>query len=179
MLDPFGITGRPAAACNPLDRIDVDGPDAAEDAARLADALVTDPPQVAEAQWNEEAKALLTGLVLHIAAAETPARRNLATLRALIILPIDRFERLLVTMQASSAAAGLVARAANRHLAKDGREASGVCSAAQRHTHFLDSPRMTAVMARSDFDFAALKEQTATVFLVLPPDRISTYSRFA
>ena len=50
VLDPFGITGRPAAACNPLDRIDVDGPDAAEDAARLADALVTDPPhQVAEA----------------------------------------------------------------------------------------------------------------------------------
>ena len=180
MLDPFGITGRPAAACNPLDRIDVDGPDAAEDAARLADALVTDPPhQVAEAHWNEEAKALLTGLMLHIAAAETPARRNLATLRALITLPIDRFERLLVMMQASSAAGGLVARAANRHLAKDGREASGVCSAAQRHTHFLDSPRMTAVMARSDFDFAALKEQTATVFLVLPPDRISTYSRFA
>ena len=61
-------------------------------------------------------------------------------------------------MQASSAAGGLVARAANRHLAKDGREASGVCSAAQRHTHFLDSPRMTAVMARSDFDFAALKD---------------------
>jgi type IV secretion system protein VirD4 len=133
---------------------------------------------VAEAHWNEEAKALLTGLMLHIAATETPARRNLATLRPLITLPIDRFERLLVTMQASSAAGGLVARAANRHLAKDGREASGVCSAAQRHTHFLDSPRMTAVMARSDFDFAALKEQTATVFLVLPPDRISTYSRW-
>jgi hypothetical protein len=33
---------------------------------------------------------------------------------------------------------------------------------------------MTAVMDRSDFAFAALKEQTATVFLVLPPGRIST-----
>ena len=51
-------------------------------------------------------------------------------------------------------------------------------SSAQRHTHFLDSPRMTAVMGRSDFPFAALKERTATVFLVLPPDRISTYSRW-
>ena len=37
---------------------------------------------------------------------------------------------------------------------------------------------MTAVMRRSDFCFAALKEQTATVFLVLPPDRIGTYSRW-
>jgi type IV secretion system protein VirD4 len=81
-------------------------------------------------------------------------------------------------MQDSPAAGGLVARAANRHLVKSDREASGVLSSAQRHTHFLDSPRMTAVMRRSDFAFAALKEQTATVFLVLPPDRISTYSRW-
>ena len=109
---------------------------------------------------------------------EASARKNLATVRDLLTLPIDRFERLLVTMQDSQAAGGLVARAANRHLAKSDREASGVLSSAQRHTHFLDSPRMTAVMDRSDFAFAALKEQTATVFLVLPPDRISTYSRW-
>jgi type IV secretion system protein VirD4 len=179
VLDPFGITGRPSAACNPLDQIDAAAPDAAEDAARLADALVTDPPhQVAEAHWNEEAKALLTGLILHIAAEETPPRRNLATLRDLITLPADRFERLLIAMQDNPAAGGLVARAANRHLAKDEREASGVRSAAQRHTHFLDSPRITAVMDHADFAFAALKERTATVFLVLPPDRISTYNRW-
>src|SRR3984957_9274025 len=33
-------------------------------------------------------------------------------------------------------------------------------------------------MDHSDFEFAALKARTATVFLVLPPDRISTYSRW-
>ena len=49
-------------------------------------------------------------------------------------------------MQASTAAGGLVARAANRHLGKSDREATGVLSSAQRHTHFLDSPRMTAVL---------------------------------
>jgi len=75
-------------------------------------------------------------------------------------------------------AGGLVARAANRHLAKSDREAAGVLSAAQRHTHFLDSPRMAAVLRRSHFRFAELKEHTATVFLVLPPDRLSTYSRW-
>ena len=48
--------------------------------------------------------------------------------------------------------------------------------AAQRHTHFLDSPRMTAVLGRSDFAFADLKTGTATVFLVLPPDRLATYA---
>jgi type IV secretion system protein VirD4 len=41
-------------------------------------------------------------------------------------------------MQAAQAR-GLIARAANRHLGKSDREAAGVLSAAQRHTHFLDS----------------------------------------
>jgi type IV secretion system protein VirD4 len=179
VLDPFGVTGLPPASCNPLDRIDPFAIDAAEDAALLADALIADPPhQVAEAHWNEEAKALLAGLILFVAAEEASERRGLATVRELLTLPVDRFERLLDCMQDSLAAGGLVARAANRHLAKSDREASGVLSSAQRHTHFLDSPRMTAVMRRSDFAFAALKEQTATVFLVLPPDRISSYSRW-
>src|SRR3954465_4170883 len=80
-------------------------------------------------------------------------------------------------MQDSTAAGGLIARAANRHLSKADREAAGVLSSAQRHTHFLDSPRMVAVMARSDFRFAQLKDRTASVFLVLPPDRLGTYSR--
>ena len=81
-------------------------------------------------------------------------------------------------MQAATAAGGLIARAANRHRGKADREAAGVLSAAQRHTHFLDSPRMTAVLDHSDFAFGDLKSRIATVFLVLPPDRLGTYARW-
>ncbi|WP_157080373.1 type IV secretory system conjugative DNA transfer family protein, partial [Sphingobium cloacae] len=63
-------------------------------------------------------------------------------------------------------------------LGKSDREAAGVLSAAQRHTHFLDSPRMTAVLGRSDFTFADVKAQPTTVYLVLPPDRLATYARW-
>lgn len=77
-------------------------------------------------------------------------------------------------MQQSDAAGGLIARAANRHLSKSDREAAGILTVAQRHTHFLDSPRMARALGRWDFRFAELKERTATVFLVLPPDRLST-----
>ena len=93
-------------------------------------------------------------------------------------MPRRDFETLLADMQASTAAGGLVARAANRHLGKTDREATGVLSSAQRHTHFLDSPRMTAVLDHSDFAFADLKARAATVFLVLPPDRLTTYARW-
>lgn len=81
-------------------------------------------------------------------------------------------------MQASTGACGLVARFANRYLGKTEREASGVLSTAQRHTHFLDSPRMTAVLGRSDFDFGNLRDRGGTVFLALPPDRVAAYARW-
>lgn len=179
VLDPFGVSGQPSAAFNPLDMLDPAGLDVAEDASTLADALVFDEPGMAgEAHWNEEAKALIAGLILHIAASEPRDRRTLATLRDNLTLAPEAFAALLKDMQASTAAGGLVARAANRHLGKSDREAAGVLSAAQRHTHFLDSPRMAAVLARSDFRFADLKARTATVFMVLPPDRLSTYSRW-
>ncbi|EHS51715.1 TRAG family protein, partial [Rhizobium sp. PDO1-076] len=179
ILDPFGVTRRPSAAFNPLDALDPYGIDVAEDASTLADALVFDEPGMAgEAHWNEEAKALIAGLILKIVAVETHGRRHLGTLREYLTLAPDSFAALLKRMQGSTDINGLIARAANRHLGKSDREAAGVLSAAQRHTHFLDSPRMTTVLGRSDFTFADLKTRNATVFLVLPPDRLSAYSRW-
>lgn len=166
VLDPFGVTGLVSAAFNPLDTLDPVSLDVAEDASTLSDALVFDEPGMAgEAHWNEEAKALIAGLILKIVAVESPGRRNLATLREYLTLAPERFAALLKRMQDMDDANGLVARAANRHLGKSDREAAGVLSAAQRHTHFLDSPRMSAVLGRSDFRFADLKHRNVSVFL--------------
>ncbi|MDB5580653.1 MAG: conjugal transfer protein TraG [Bradyrhizobium sp.] len=179
VLDPFEISGEPGAAFNPLSGLDPASVDLAEDAALIADALVHDPPhQVGEAHWNEEAKALIAGLILHVVTTASPALRSLTTVRELLTGPPDQFRTLLTTMQGSFEVGGLVARAANRHLAKSDREAAGVLSAAQRHTHFLDSPRMARVLARSDFAFADLKAGIVSVFLVLPPERLATHSRW-
>jgi type IV secretion system protein VirD4 len=179
VLDPFGVTGKTSSAFNPLDLLDLSSVDIAEDASTLADALVFDEPGMAgEAHWNEEAKALIGGLILRIIGYEELDRRHLGTLRHYLTLPPDAFAALLTTMQQSTEAGGLIARAANRHLGKSDREAAGVLSAAQRHTHFLDSPRMISVLSQSDFRFADLKSRHTTVFLVLPPDRLSTYSRW-
>ena len=179
VLDPFGVSGVPSAAFNPLDGLDEFAVDVVEDVALLADALVYDPPgQIGEAHWNEEAKALIAGFVLHVVCHEPPERRNLVTIREMLTCAPDDFSALLSAMQASTAVSGLVARAANRHLSKTEREAAGVLSSAQRHTHFLDSQRLTAVLQRSDFRFEHLKDRVGTVFLVLPPERLGTHSRW-
>lgn len=179
ILDPFGITGRPSAAFNPMGGFDPESIDVAEDVSTLADALVFDEPGLSgDAHWNEEAKALIGGLLLHVLASQPDDRRTLTTLRHYLTLAPEAFRAVLDEMQESDAVNGLIARAANRHLGKSDREASGVLSAAQRHTHFLDSPRMTEVLSRSDFRFGDLKTNKATVFLVLPPDRLASYSRW-
>lgn len=177
LLDPFGVTGLPAAAYNPLARLTPDSLDLGEDAASLAEVLVMDPPgETGDAHWNEEAKALLAGLILFAAVHEAEDRRTLASVREYLTLPPDQFRALLGLMQESPGAGGLIARAANRFLGKSDREAAGVLSSAQRHTHFLDSPRITASLARSDFSFADLRHEVASVFLVLPPNRLDAYS---
>ncbi len=179
VLDPFDVTGEPPSAFNPLDHLDPQNLDLAEEAGTIADALVFDElGMTGEAHWNEEAKALIAGMILHVVTKESAMRKTLVTLREYLTLASEQFKHLLAEMQSSIAAGGLVARAANRHLGKSDREAAGVLSAAQRHTHFLDSPRMARVLGRSDFRFSELKQSRQTVFLVLPPDRLSTYSRW-
>ncbi|WP_254681416.1 type IV secretory system conjugative DNA transfer family protein [Salipiger sp. D13] len=179
VLDPFEVSGHPSAAYNPLDRLTPDGLDLGEDAASLTEALVMDPPgQVTEAHWNEEAKAILGGLIMFCVCHEDRDRRSLATVREYLTLPPEKLRALLELMQDSDEAGGLIARAANRFLGKADREAASVLSNAQRHTHFLDSPRIAKCLARSDFAFSDLRHRITSVFLVLPPNRMDAYSRW-
>lgn len=178
-LDPFDLVGQ-LGAYNPLDLVDIDGPDAADDARMLADMLVLSEGKQEGDQsfWNEEARALLTGMILHVASLPTRETRTLTELRDLLTLPSDSFREFLAEMASSAAAGGLVARAAARLEQKADRERSGVISTAQSHTHFLDSPRMKRVLGRSTFDVAALKQSRMSVYLVLPSDRLESYARW-
>ncbi|OZC01257.1 hypothetical protein BSZ36_18470 [Rubricoccus marinus] len=186
-LDPFGLAGRlglPEAeveaargALNPLDLIDSASPDAADDAAMIADMLVVPQKGGAEGSfWDEEAKALLAGLVLYVALSRVGAERSLPRVRELLTLAPEPFDDLLVTMGGHPDAT--VQRTSNRLRQKADRERSGVVSSAQSHTHFLDSPRMVTVLRESTFDPADLARGGLSVYLVVPPDRLDTFSRW-
>ncbi|HWG34285.1 MAG TPA: type IV secretory system conjugative DNA transfer family protein [Gemmatimonadaceae bacterium] len=178
-LDPFDLVGQ-RAAFNPLDLVDVTSSDAVDDARMLADMLVIGEGREYGDQsfWNEEARGLLTGLILHVASGLDPATRTLAEVRDLLTQPPESLREVFAAMGKSDAAHGLVARAAARLLQKADRERSGVISTAQSHTHFLDSPRMKRVLSSSTFDFGSLKLDPTTVYLILPPDRLDGYARW-
>lgn len=177
-LDPFDVVDG-LAAFNPVDLVDVNSVDAVDDARMLADMIVlSEGKEGDQVFWNEEARGVLTGLILHAASSRQPELRTLTHVRTLLTLPPDSFRELLNEMRDNKAAGGLVARAAARLAQKAERERSGVISTAQSHTHFLDSPRMARVLGRSTFHFDELKRDVATVYLILPTDRIDSYARW-
>lgn len=160
---------------NPLDLVGAASPDAPDDAALIAEMLVVDGDS-GNPFWADEAKALLSGLVLHVARTETGGRRSLLTVREHLTAAPDDFEALLGAMAGSGSTT--VQRTANRLRQKADRERSGVVSSAQSHTHFLDSPRMAGALGRSTFDPAALRGGRLSVYLLLPPDRLDAFSRW-
>jgi type IV secretion system protein VirD4 len=178
VLDPWGITGLPRSHFNPLLWLDPFGEDLVEDAALLADSLVLTARSEEDKFWSVEARAMIEGLVMHIVTTEPPASRTLATLRRLMTTGSETFDWLLDDMKKNTHAFGLAARAADRLKQKIDRERSSVISAAQAETHFLDSPRMSEVMAGSDFDLGQLKRGAMTLYLVLPAERLATHERW-
>ena len=177
-FDPFGVVGGDATY-NPLDLIDAASPEAVDEARMLADMIVLPEARGGDQLfWNEEARAVLTGLILHVAANSPPELRTLTHVRTLLTLAPDPFSELLKEMRDSESAGGLVSRSAARILQKAEKERSGVISTAQSHTHFLDSPRMARVMGRSTLDLSLLKTDLVSVYLILPSDRLEAYARW-
>ena len=178
VLDPWGITGEPRARFNPLLSLTPQSPDISEDAALLADGLVIPAAKGEEEFWNNEARALISGLLMHIATTELPEDRHLGKLRTILTSGEDGFDAILDDMAENKSAHGLVARTARRIRQKTDKERSGVMSTAQAQTHFLDSPRMTDVLSASSFDLRDLKNGHMTIYLVLPADRLATHGRW-
>jgi type IV secretion system protein VirD4 len=180
IVDPWGVVASrfrlTAARFNPLDWLRSGDPDMTENAMLLADALVV-KSEGKDQFWDEEAKALLMGLILHVATdADERKNRHLGRVRDLLLLDDKDMEALFRKMYASDNS--VVSSTGARSLQKDPKLLSNVLASAQAQTHFLDSARMRENLSASDFRFEDLKAKSITVYLVLPADRLNTFGRW-
>lgn len=176
LIDPFSVTGQSGHAFNWLDLLNPDDPNMVSDSAMLADMLVMSDRHDGS-YWDDAARDFLQGLLIHVAAFDDD-ERHMGTVRQLLTGGQERLGLVLREMSETEAGYGLVARSANNFLIKADRERSGVLSTAIRHTAFLDDPRIVDSMRRSDFDLRDIKHKRMTVFVALPPAKLSAYSRF-
>ena len=176
VVDPWGITGLPAACFNPLDWLKPDDPDISENAMMLADSIVI-PGEGKDRFWDEEAKAILMGLLLYVALDDHERdTRSLARVRDIIVSGAEAFNAVLEQMFENDNP--IVSSTAARTASKAPELRASVMAALQSHTHFLDSPRIRASLAKSDFRFEDVKAAPTTVYLVLPSDRLNTFGRW-
>jgi type IV secretion system protein VirD4 len=180
LLDPWDIAasklGLKPSRFNPLDWIQAGDPDATENAFLLADALVIKEDGGESAFWDEEAKALLTGIILYVAMApQEKGERHLGRVRDILTLDGKTFRETLMVMAAMDDP--VIRSTAARTIGKEEKLLSSVLASAQAHTHFLESPRIRKSLSSTDFRFEDLKTKSQTVYLILPADRLVTFNR--
>jgi len=159
--------------------LDLSAADCVSESAMLADSLVISDAKGGGEHFDESAKTLLQGMMLHVAGLDDPASRHLGELRRLLTADEETFLATLAEMAADDGAAfGIPARAANTIMGMADRERGSVLSTARRNTSFLDDPRIVAALSRSDFDLTAIKSDLMTVYLVMPANKIATNARF-
>lgn len=179
VVDPWAMTpldDLQVSEFNPLDWLDTSDPDLPENAMLLASALVVEGNSK-DPFWDEEAKALLQGLIMHVATeAEEDGKRHLPRVRELLVQGQSELDKTFAKMEKSLHP--IVSSTGARSLQKEEKLKASVIATAQSHTHFLDSDRIRMNMKTSSFKFEDLKTKSMTIYLVLPSDRLNTFGRW-
>lgn len=179
LLDPFGVTGGRKSRFNWLDFIDLKSPDCVSQAAALADLLVIPDGRGESNHFDDSAKNLLQGLILLAASEPDKSQRNMNLVRQMITLPEESFLSLMHGASGMSEGYGIIARCCTKIAGTPDKERGSIISTAQRHTAFLDDPRIAETLGGSDFDLSKIKDENLTIYIVLPPDKLSAYRSFA
>lgn len=204
IVDPFGVTAERLAPLrtgfNPMALLARDSPSLIVDAGLIADALVISSPQ-ADPHWDESARNLIEGIVLHVATYPGyEGRRNLVTVRELIkhafskvadlpddfdgeappVLRAELVHNVGLTAEDEPDLSAALDAAAQDFYDKPDRERASVLSVALRNTKFLDYPELRANLVQHDFDLSALKSTPGglSIYLCLPAGRMATCNRW-
>ena len=174
-LDPFSVCcSKRQAKLNPLDLLDPETEDFADDALVIADMLVLRTGNEKDPHWDEKAIMVLQGLIMFVVINAPEKDRHLGEVRRLLTSSADTWDAVLEMM---CEADGAIATAANQITRMAEEERASVLSTAMRHTSFLDSPQIVRSLSHSSFDPLTLKQNNTSLYLILPADKLATYSR--
>lgn len=174
VINPFGVEGIPAtAAFNPLD-----GVTDSQSALELAEILYPRTHDEKQQFFENEAVAFLTAVVEFTARFAPAGHRSLGTIRdALSTIDVNLYG--LLDAMADEVMPASIRNAARNFKTKT-RETGQprVLDSLNTHLRIWDADGLRRATARSDFRFQELKDQPATIYLVLPFEKIGAYSTF-
>lgn len=198
ILDPWGEVNRRYAKkadkpdevvskFNPLADLNPKDENYADDVIYIADALIIN--QGKEAHWDDSARELVAGLIAYFVerkiVEKNAEKATLPAVRTLLTKPFNELADIAnkvkdpkwVTKVQQLGFESLATRKLSRFGAEN-REIASIISCALTQTAFLDSATLAANLSESDFSFSDLVNQKATIYLVLPIDKLQTYGRW-
>ena len=146
--------------------------------AAFADTLVIRQQDEKDPHWNESACLVLTGLAGFVCGCEHDRSKAQSLDHACPGLVAERYALALQVMQQTAdVSQGVIERQGGLLTWHTGDEQSSILSTFSRHTQFLDSPAVARNTSNSSFDPMILKSGKATIYLILPHDRLVSLSR--
>ena len=171
---PWQRRGLGRATYNPLDILDRNDPNAVAIAQTLAGAICPAPPNAKDRFWQGSAANILTAVFLWLA-DQAGEQKTLARAREVVSLSRKDFtKKYLTQMAASEAFSGAIREMAAPFIDLADETYSGIMSNLSESTKFLSDPQIKAATARSSFSMTDLATKKATVYVVVPTDRMDT-----
>lgn len=184
ILDPWGEVNRrygdlagekeTIARFNPLSILDPKSPDYADDLAYLADAIIINQTSK-DPFFDDSARALVAGLISYLVEKYGQA----ATLGMVRVL-LTKTSADLADIAEEAASFGPQSLAARKleRFAEPSKTNANIISTALVQTDFLDNNALEENLSFSDFSFEDLTNKKATIYLVLPVDKLETHGRW-
>jgi hypothetical protein len=165
---------------NPLSILKAGSREFVDELAYLAEALII-TESAKDPYWDNSARELIAGMMAYVVEnPEYAPHASLGLVRKLLLKPNAVLERMI-----RAAVEGFPDSFAARKLGQfeNPDKAAGIASiiqSARTQTGFLDSPDLQESMSFSDFSFDELRAggNPATVYIVIPGEKLKTHSRW-
>ncbi|HBM90464.1 MAG TPA: hypothetical protein DD400_01090 [Rhodospirillaceae bacterium] len=184
ILDPWGETNRrygaqcgvveDVATFNPLSILDPDSKHFSEDIVYISDALIIN--QGKDPHWDNSARELVAGLIAY-AVIKQKSLASLSYVRTLLTGPREQLAAIATESQ-KWGYDNVACRKLGRFTDAKNKEISSIISTALTQLAFLDSKTLSDNLEESSFSFEELVDGTATIYLVLPVDKLQTFGRW-
>ena len=183
ILDPWGEVNRrygsksgfmeEIATFNPLSILDPSSEHFADDIAYISDAVIIN--QGKDPHWDNSARELVAGLIA-FAVIKYKEAASLPLVRLLLTKPPEEIAGIAKEAQ-EFGYSNVAARKLGRFVGES-KELGSIISTALTQTAFLDSETLGKNMEESSFSFEDVLTGKATIYLVLPVDKLQTYGRW-
>jgi type IV secretion system protein VirD4 len=187
ILNPFNVLGLGSAGFNPLAALDPEAPTFYDDAAALGEALIK--VQGNEPHWSESAQGLMIALLMW-EKLQNGDKANLGRVRATLTEPSEwndavgadgkPFKQQVAGLQVSAkymvASGGYEIESLAARFQESSKEVAGIQSAADTQTRWILSKPIRQDLRKDGINFAKLKAEPTTVYVILPAERLRTHS---